>query len=193
MSVTVQYFRSNGGPEELMVSREEPPFDAVLQMVVYELGYGGTPSITSPTEIQVRTNVLNCRDRSVFRGTPSDLRPLMEALAYWYHPEIRGKREVATEVVAEAASRLGWKTILQANLGPIMVGRSTVVAVLACVMGPDCFDRDPEALADIVQRGLCSSSTRDFEAALSLAYEEKSSLWDVLEALDLVKPPPVGT
>jgi hypothetical protein len=85
--ISVHNYRSNGGPEVLLVQLERPLEEALRQLCVFELGYGGVLSKATEALIEVKTDIMGCRDRTVFAGPPEEMEQLFMALLLWNEAE----------------------------------------------------------------------------------------------------------
>jgi hypothetical protein len=85
--IEVRNYRSNGGPEVLLLQWERPLEDALRQLCVFELGYGGVLTKATEALIEVKTDIMGCRDRTVFAGPPEEMAQLFMALLVWSEAE----------------------------------------------------------------------------------------------------------
>jgi len=85
--IQILNYRSNGGPE-ILLSRHERTFEEALrQLVQSELGFGGWITKSSETLVEVRTDIMSCRDRTVFMGPKEEMEGLLLAVILWEEAE----------------------------------------------------------------------------------------------------------
>ena len=82
---------------------------AVIRLVRYELGYGGSIQELTPTRIKVYTSMMGRYDIVEFEGTEEAMQPLMRAVAAWsYGKQMKGKehiKETANQLVKNGLNK----------------------------------------------------------------------------------------
>ena len=86
--IEVYNFRRNGTQKEILLSNPRRPVEeAVKQLLLSELGFGGILTKSSDTMIEVETWVMNCLDRTVFEGPKDEMEILIAAVLLWHEAE----------------------------------------------------------------------------------------------------------
>lgn len=85
--IEVRNYRSNGGPEVLLSNPERTLDDALRQLLVSELAYGGRISGCTETSLEVKTEIMGCHDRTVFSGPLEEMKLLFIATVLWKKAE----------------------------------------------------------------------------------------------------------
>jgi len=82
-----------------VITRQETPGQATVNLVRFELGYGGRITDLQPTSIEVRTSCMGRYDITRFRGTEAEMRPLLLAVGYWLDgQQHHGKEQISKTV-----------------------------------------------------------------------------------------------
>ena len=87
--IEVRNYRSNGGPEILLSNPERTLDEALKQLLVSELAYGGQISGSTETSLEVKTEIMGCHDRTVFSGPLEEMKLLFLATLLWRKAEKR--------------------------------------------------------------------------------------------------------
>jgi hypothetical protein len=85
--IEVRNYRSNGGSEILLSNPERPLDEAIRQLLVSELAYGGQVSGSTETSLEVKTEIMGCHDRTVFSGPLEEMKQLFIAAVLWRKAE----------------------------------------------------------------------------------------------------------
>lgn len=85
--IEVQNYRSNGGSEILLSNPWRSLDEALRQLLVSELAYGGQISGSTETSLEVKTEIMGCHDRTVFSGPLEEMKMLFMAAVLWRKAE----------------------------------------------------------------------------------------------------------
>jgi len=85
--IEVQNYRSNRGPEILLSNPQRSLDEALRQLLVSELAYGGQISDSTETSLEVKTEIMGCHDRTVFSGPLEEMKLLFMAAVLWRKAE----------------------------------------------------------------------------------------------------------
>lgn len=85
--IEVRNYRSNGGAEILLSNPERTLDEALKQLLVSELAYGGQISGCTETSLEVKTEIMGCHDRTVFSGPLEEMKLLFIATVLWRKAE----------------------------------------------------------------------------------------------------------
>lgn len=85
--IEVRNYRSNGGAEILLSNPERTLDEALKQLLVSELAYGGQISGSTETSLEVKTEIMGCHDRTVFSGPLEEMKLLFIATVLWKKAE----------------------------------------------------------------------------------------------------------
>lgn len=81
--IEVRNYRSNGGAEILLSNPERTLDEALKQLLVSELAYGGQISGFTENSLEVKTEIMSCHDRTVFSGPIEEMKFLFIATVLW--------------------------------------------------------------------------------------------------------------
>lgn len=76
-TIQVSNYRSKDGYNCPVVEVERSVLSALTQLISSELGFGGSLTQISRTQLTTRVNILNCVDTTVFQGAEWDMMPLV--------------------------------------------------------------------------------------------------------------------
>lgn len=91
--IEIWNFREKQGPEILLSSRYSEIGDAIMSLLKYELGYGGTVTSIQDDHLEVTTHIMHCKDRTVFSGPKEEMQDLFAATYVW----LRAEKEVSVD------------------------------------------------------------------------------------------------
>jgi hypothetical protein len=180
--ITEHNYRNNG--RECPVITSAVTQDKALErLVVYELGYGGSPTRVEPTVVEVDTQVLGCQDRTVWEGSVEEMQPLVEICAWVAHT-------YTEEVHAALANSLAPKLMevthgnpfLVANISGLLIGKARLQT--ACLLWCDGPDLAEEAVTKSQLLRL-----EDLVAVVLLAKERKQNFLETYHQLGLDERP----
>lgn len=170
--ITIRCTRDNGMLTEFAPMRRSVEA-ALLDLLKYELGYGGQVVDFTATSITVRTHCMAALDVVRFEGPESDIAPLRVAASIF--GAVRGPvQEVAFQPRFEmlSAGRGGIRAFDAVHVMPLLLGNLSWRVAAAVVTGIDPSE---------VKR-VCSLSDEDFVAAMELARAEGCGLYDIVTA-----------
>lgn len=167
--ITHTNYRNHSGCGEKMLGDPYPQsvMKALESLVVFEYGYGGYPTVVTPTRVEVVTTVMSCLDRTVFEGTEVDMAPLV--LASYFVAEARGDQKTLDTIrehlvaVTDTPAFHG-NAFLITTAFPILMGQDVVRQALLRMVDPQPREES--------QRLALRLPTNDFTAAALLAYEQ---------------------
>lgn len=100
--IEVRNYRSNGTAKEVLLSNPLRPLEeAMRQLLISELGWGGRITKSSEAAIEVETTIMSCRDRTVFSGPPEEMRQLFAAVLLWHEADKKVSFEAWWKRVSE--------------------------------------------------------------------------------------------
>jgi hypothetical protein len=117
--IEIWCWRNNGAGEILMSSRYADVDEAVVSLLKYEMGYGGKISHLSDTSLTVKTQVLACKDRTVYTGEKEEMAYLLAALKLWLEAEEKVSIDDLWKKVSEMSKG---KALLVTCLTPLVKG-----------------------------------------------------------------------
>lgn len=178
--ITVTNYRNNG-MECPPVMYECTSTKALESMVIYELGFGGYVTDISRTRVVVNTEILRCKDRTVFEGPAEEMDFLVNVAAH--HAATMGEKESRSVLVENAGKFLG---ALPDNIGgvplyismmaPFLMGNPSAKVALLFAAGMT----DPETVRQIIPISL-----KDLFAAVELHRETGTPIVEIVEEMKL--------
>jgi len=164
--VSITYTNTRYEPDGRLCHAMEPQQisvgHAVIRLVRYELGYGGSIRELTPTYIKVYTNMMGRYDIVEFEGSEEAMLPLMAAVSAWaYGKEMKGREHI--KAVANKCIESNFNRPIQVAMMGMLMFSGWVDPVLCVAAGLD--EDESRTLLDHVTREV-----------------------DRLEALEKVKP-----
>ncbi len=178
--ITVTNFRNNG-MECPPVTSEEAASKALESLVVFELGFGGHVTGLSRTRVAVNTNILGCKDRTVFEGPAEEMEFIVRVATY--HATITSEKEIRSALIENAAEflndlprNIGGVPLYISMMTPFLVGNPSAKVALLFAAGIT----DPEVVKNIVPISL-----NDLFAAVVLHRETGVPLPEIVKEMRL--------
>lgn len=85
--IEIWNFRKKEGPEILLSSRYAEVGEAIISLCKYELGFGGVVTALQDDHIETTTQIMHCKDRTVFSGSKEEMQDLLAMTFLWLKAE----------------------------------------------------------------------------------------------------------
>lgn len=151
--------RYNGAPDPWVVERDFTLGNALVSLIKYELGFGGSVQELSATRIVVKTSFFGNYDIVEFSGAEDAMRPLL--LGVGAYSEVRKSAHEALVFSTLEVLRLpggGYRPLDVATLGPFLIGQAPVKLALLVAAGIEpteaMLTHTTEDVAAVVQMAL---------------------------------------
>ncbi len=173
-----EHRRVRDGEECPTVNHERTAMGALVDLMIYEVGYGGQITMAIPDQIRVRTAVMGCVDTTIFGGSEKEMKPLLLAAHYFLSSFDAGKMmgDRAFRQLQQIAGEKGVNAFLLTNLGPMLANRELAKASMLVAVGIT----DPEEL-----RAAMKLASEDLAPVLEL--REENPEVPLQEILQLVR------
>lgn len=172
-TVTLSEVRINGNRESHQPSHSYTPEEALLRIIEWELGCGGRIIKLTPTELVVRTQVIETVDVITVTGDEESMVPVVSVMLQWRKHVNKMEEGVVDKIIQDAFENssgepVEMRPLYVQHFMPILVGanmvREFMVNILASVIGVDAERArknrvvDLQAAAGFIMRGECTQS-----------------------------------
>lgn len=116
------------------VEKQQTSGKAVVSLIRYELGYGGSITDVTSTRIEVRTSMMGRYDITTWEGSEEEMEPLLRAISVWYGVKQKRGAKYSTSF-AQKLIKSGLNKPIHVAMGAILAQGGLVVPVLCAVAG----------------------------------------------------------
>ncbi len=141
MSITHINYRNHSGQGEVEMSRfEQSQMAALTSLILYEIAYGGHISALSETSVEVKTDIMSCKDRTVFTGSVEEMRPLYlaaAAAAHVMHVHKDAIIEGAANALGKLPESVGGNALFVTHSAGLFLGAAPSMIAICAVATQD--------------------------------------------------------